>query len=246
MYFCKEMKKALKWLKKWVLRSVLFFFIGSVLWVLSYRWIAPPITYLQARDYFSLGEGKTFHLSKGDVDYFDTSLPLAVVAAEDQRFRDHNGFDWEAIQSAREYNKTHDKKRGASTISQQVAKNVFLWPERSWLRKGLEVYFTFLIELFWSKERILQVYLDEVEFGEGIFGAEAASEVFFKKSASKLSTRECATLAAVLPNPKVFKANKPSAYVQKRIGKIQQQMRFLGGMNYFKLESSKKEKLKKK
>ena len=101
------------------------------------------------------------------------------------------------------------------------------------------MYFTFLIELFWSKERILQVYLDEVEFGEGIFGAEAASEVFFKKSASKLSTRECATLAAVLPNPKVFKANKPSAYVQKRIGKIQQQMRLLGGMRYFEVKSSK-------
>jgi monofunctional biosynthetic peptidoglycan transglycosylase len=218
------------------------FFAVSILWVLAYRWIDPPITYLQAKTYFSLAEGKQLHLSKENVNYFDSPLPIAVVAAEDQLFKSHHGFDWEAIKQAQEYNRTHERKRGASTISQQVAKNVFLWPERSWLRKGLEVYFTFLVELFWSKERILQVYLDEVEFGEGVFGAEAASRLYFNKSADKLSARESARLAAVLPNPKLFKADKPSAYLRKRTGNIERQMRLLGGMRYFEApkESEKK------
>ncbi len=241
MYFWPLMKKVLKWLKRFVLRMILGLFVGSVLWVLMYRWIDPPITYLQAKTYFSLADGKQFHLSKEDLDYFDSPLPIAAVAAEDQLFKSHNGFDWEAIKKAQEYNRTHERKRGASTISQQVAKNVFLWPERSWLRKGLEVYFTFLVELFWSKERILQVYLDEVEFGEGIFGAEAASRVFYNKAADQLSAREAARLAAVLPNPKVFRADKPSAYLQKRTANIERQMRLLGGMRYFEMKSVKKE-----
>lgn len=218
------------------------FFAVSILWVLAYRWIDPPMTYLQAKVYFSLAERKQFHLSKENVNYFDSPLPIAVVAAEDQLFKSHHGFDWEAIKQAQEYNRTHERKRGASTISQQVAKNVFLWPERSWLRKGLEVYFTFLVELFWSKERILQVYLDEVEFGEGVFGAEAASRLYFNKPADKLSARESARLAAVLPNPKIFIADKPSAYLRKRTGDIEHQMRLLGGMRYFEApkESEKK------
>ncbi len=220
-------------MKRFLLRMTLGFFAVSILWVLAYRWIDPPITYLQAKAYFSLADGKKFHLSKENVNYFDSSLPIAVVAAEDQLFKSHNGFDWEAIKKAQEYNRTHERKRGASTISQQVAKNVFLWPERSWLRKGLEVYFTFLVELFWSKERILQVYLDEVEFGEGVFGAEAASSVYFNKPANKLSRTESARLAAVLPNPKIFRVDKPSAYLKKRTGNIERQMRLLGGMRYF-------------
>ena len=227
------MKKRLKWLKRFLLRITLGFFALSILWVLAYRWIDPPITYLQAKVYFSLAEGKKFYLSKENVNYFDSPLPIAVVAAEDQLFKSHHGFDWEAIKKAQEYNRTHERKRGASTISQQVAKNVFLWPERSWLRKGLEVYFTFLVELFWSKERILQVYLDEVEFGEGVFGAEAASSLYFNKSTDKLSRTEAARLAAVLPNPKIFHADKPSAYLKKRTGNIERQMRLLGGMRYF-------------
>ncbi len=158
------------------------------------------------------------------------NLQLAVVCSEDQNFLKHNGFDFEAIEKAIEYNETHKKTRGASTISQQTAKNVFLWQGRSFIRKGFEVYFTFLIETFWSKERIMEVYLNVIEMGDGIYGAQAASKKNFKKDAQYLSKLEAATIAAVLPNPIRFNAGNPSGYVQKRRAWIMNQMVFWGGV----------------
>lgn len=158
------------------------------------------------------------------------NIRLAVMASEDQLFPDHNGFDIKSIKKALESNKKKSKRiRGASTISQQVAKNVFLWQGRSWFRKGLEVYFTFMIELFWSKERILEMYLNVAEMGKGIFGVEAASRSYFKKPSSKLTRMEAARIAACLPNPKKYKAEPASPYVAKRTFWILNQMSNLEG-----------------
>lgn len=173
------------------------------------------------------------------------NLQLAVVCSEDQNFIKHNGFDFEAIDKAMEYNEKHKKTRGASTISQQVAKNVFLWPGRSWIRKGFEVYFTFLIELFWSKQRIMEVYLNVIEMGDGIYGAQAASETFFRKDAISLGSAEAATIAAVLPNPRKFNVAKPSAYVQGRRSWILRQMGFWGGTLKYEEEEVKPKKKRK-
>ncbi len=149
-------------------------------------------------------------------------MPLAVMAAEDQNFEEHFGFDFKAIKKAGEYNQHHKGKRlkGASTISQQTAKNVFLFPARSWVRKGFEVYFTFLIEVFWSKKRIMEVYLNVIETGEGIYGAEAAAKDYFKKPASRLSIREASLIAAVLPNPRFWNPSKPTPYIQRKSQRI--------------------------
>ncbi len=165
------------------------------------------------------------------VGYNDLSpqLQLAVVCSEDQDFLEHEGFDFQAIEKAYTYNQTHKRKRGASTISQQTAKNVFLWPSRSWLRKGFEIYFTFLIETLWSKKRIMTVYLNVIEFGDGIYGAEAASQTFFHKKAKDLSRDQAALLAAVLPSPLRYSASKPSGQVREKQQWILSQMRMWGG-----------------
>ena len=160
---------------------------------------------------------------------------LAVIAAEDQRFSEHFGFDLEAIGKAVEHNRDHRRKRGASTISQQAAKNLFLWSGRSWIRKGLEVGYTLLIETFWSKKRVLEVYLNVAEFGPGVYGVEAASQKYFRKPASRLTYHEAALLAAVLPNPKRLKVAAPSAYVQQRASWILGQMNHLGTAEIEKL-----------
>lgn len=158
------------------------------------------------------------------------NIRLAVMASEDQLFPDHNGFDIKSIKKALKSNKKKNTRiRGASTISQQVAKNVFLWQGRSWFRKGLEVYFTFMIELFWSKERILEMYLNVAEMGKGIFGAEAASRSYFKKSALKLTRTEAAMIAACLPNPKKYVVQPPSRYINRRYPWILNQMNNLEG-----------------
>ena len=163
------------------------------------------------------------------LDEISPHLQLAVVCSEDQNFLNHRGFDFDAIEKAMEHNKGHKRKRGASTISQQTAKNVFLTSGRNWLRKGFEVYFTFLIETFWSKERTMQVYLNVIEFGDGIYGAEAASQQFFHISAKKLTRQQAALLAAVLPNPRKFSAKSPSNYIRKRQSWIIGQMNNGGG-----------------
>ncbi len=166
-----------------------------------------------------------------DYDSISENMALAVVAAEDQKFFEHHGFDFNAIKGAAINNISDDRIKGASTITQQVAKNVFLWPERSWLRKGAEAYFTVLIETFWSKKRILEVYLNVVELGKGIYGAETASRTYFGKPASKLTKDEAALLAAILPSPRRMSPINPSSYVNKRQQWIREQMDKIGNPN---------------
>ena len=180
------------------------------------------------------------------IDTMSKNIQLAVICSEDQNFLIHHGFDFEAIKKAMENNQKNRRIKGASTISQQTAKNVFLWPQRSWLRKGLEAYFTFLIELAWSKERIMEVYLNSIEMGKGIYGVEAASQFWFKKSASKLSQQEAAAIAAILPNPRVYRANPASNYIQSRKDWIVRQMYFFGPLEYNskKQDNTKKSKNK--
>ncbi|MDR3670575.1 MAG: monofunctional biosynthetic peptidoglycan transglycosylase [Holophaga sp.] len=157
------------------------------------------------------------------------SMGVAVIAAEDQNFEEHFGFDWQAIEKAIAHNEHSRKKRGASTVSQQTAKNLFLWESRSWVRKGVEVYFTLLLETLWSKRRILEVYLNIVEFGDGVFGVDAAAHKFFGRPARAINPGQAALLAAVLPNPHRFRADAPSSYLRGRQGWILRQMRQLGG-----------------
>lgn len=161
-------------------------------------------------------------------DEIAPAAKLAVIAAEDQRFAEHFGFDVQAIGKAMQHNRKHRRKRGASTITQQTAKNLFLWSGRSWVRKGFEVGYTLLIELLWSKQRVLEVYLNVAEFGTGVYGVEAAAQHYFRKSADRLTYHEAALLAAVLPNPKRMKVAAPSSYVQHRAAWIRGQMNQLG------------------
>jgi monofunctional biosynthetic peptidoglycan transglycosylase len=203
--------------------------IGSVI---LFRWVPVPLTPLMIiRCVEQKIHGKPLCLKKNWVplDKISGDLQLAVVCSEDQNFLKHRGFDYEAIERAMDYNDSHKHKRGASTISQQTAKNVFLWSGRSWIRKGFEVYFTFLIETCWSKERIMTVYLNVIEMGDGIYGAEAASHAYFRKSAANISKAEAATLAAILPNPRRFSAVRPDAFVSSRRGWILNQMILWGG-----------------
>jgi monofunctional biosynthetic peptidoglycan transglycosylase len=213
-------------------KTILGLFIFSIVWVLIYRFVPVPITILQAtRCAEQLSAGKPMRLQKDwqPISNINNKLALAVVCAEDQKFIEHYGFDVEAIEKAMEHNKKSRRTRGASTISQQTAKNAFLWEGRTWVRKGLEVYFTFLIELMWPKERIMEVYLNIIEMGDGIYGAQAASKAYFKKDALKLSAHEAALIAAILPNPRRYSATRPSGYVRGRQAWIVGQMANHGG-----------------
>ncbi len=205
---------------KFISRLLLLLFIGSLGIVLLYGWVPVPLTPLMLiRTVQSIGSDKFVWIDKDWVPLEEISpnVQQAVLKAEDYNFYEHYGFDFKAIRKAYEYNKTHQgKKKGASTISQQTAKNVFLWPNRSWVRKGLETYFTVLIESTWTKERILEVYLNVIELGPGLYGVEAASQKFFKKPAAKINKREASLLAAVLPNPRKFRVDRPSKYVYRR------------------------------
>jgi monofunctional biosynthetic peptidoglycan transglycosylase len=208
-------------------RAFLFLFFFQFIYIIVLRWVDPPITLTQLGSVFS-GYG----LKRDYVNYDEISpnAKLAVISSEDQIFTDHNGFDFKSIKKAMAYNeKKPGRLRGGSTISQQVAKNVFLWQGRSWVRKGLEVYFTFMIELVWSKERILEMYLNVAEMGKGIFGIEAASQAYFKKPAKKLTRQEAAMVAACLPNPKKYSVKPPSRYVSVRSGWVMRQMNHLDG-----------------
>lgn len=169
-----------------------------------------------------------------DLDEISPNLPVALVAAEDQRFARHHGFDIEAIERAQENNARGRRVRGGSTISQQLAKNLFLWSGRSWVRKGIEAWYTLLIEAMWPKRRILEVYANVVEFGDGVYGAQAAARSFFRKDARRLGAAESARLAAVLPSPKRYSATRPGPYVQRRTRAIQRQMRQIGGPAYLR------------
>lgn len=226
------MKKSLGKIWRFVWKAILWFFIISIVSVVFFRWVPVPLTPLMLiRCVEQKVDGKDLKLRKDWVPFEEISpnLQLAVVCSEDQNFIKHNGFDFGAIEKAIDYNESHRKKRGASTISQQTAKNVFLWPGRSWIRKGFEIYFTFLIETCWSKQRIMEVYLNVIEMGDGVYGAQATSKLFFNKDAARLSKSEAALIAAVLPNPRRFSIARPSNYTRKRQSWVMRQMSFWGG-----------------
>ena len=213
-------KKVLKLL---LIKIPVAFIALSLLWVLILKWVPVWVTPLMISRSIEYRNDKDFHSYKKWCNYEKISpeLAKAVIASEDNLFAEHNGFDWKEIKKAIDDHKNNGKKlRGASTISQQTAKNVFLFPSRSFVRKGFEAYFTFLIECFWSKERILEVYLNVAEMGKGIYGAEAAAQQIFDKPASDLTRRESSLIAACLPNPIQRNAGKPSAYVSRRAVQI--------------------------
>jgi monofunctional biosynthetic peptidoglycan transglycosylase len=221
---------------RWLIMLPLLFVAFSVLQVLVLRVVDPPFsTVMLLRQLEAWGEGDwrfRIHYQWRDLEQMAASVPISLVAAEDQRFPLHNGFDLKAIEKAREHNAEGGRLRGASTISQQVSKNLFLWQGRSWLRKGLEVWYTLLIEAFWPKIRILEMYANVAELGDGIYGVQAASVQFWNKDAARLSAAESARLAAVLPSPRRYSAKNPGPFVQRRALWIQKQSRQLGGAGY--------------
>lgn len=222
----------MKFIRK-VLRFVLVAFFGStILAVVALRFLPVYFTPLMfIRCYQQVQEGRDLKLSHHWVPLEKISpyLPMAVIGSEDANFLKHHGFDYKAIEHAAKRNLKHPEKRklGASTISQQTAKNVFLWPGRSWVRKGFEVYFTALIELLWSKQRIMEVYLNSIEMGEGIYGADAVAEEHFNTDAMHLSKAQCALIAATLPNPRKFSSKHPSGYMLKRQARILREMNYV-------------------
>lgn len=225
-----------------VLAICLWFIVVSVLWVLLLRFVDPPVTRIMVEQAHEQGrlERTIVPLSS-----MARAIPLAVIASEDQRFMLHNGFSWDAIQRAMESNTKGKRVKGASTISQQTAKNVFLWHGRTWLRKGLEVWFTVLIEIFWSKERILEVYLNIVELGKGVFGVEAAAQHCYGVSAKQLSKERAAMLAVALPAPRRYNCRKPGGYMQGRQQWVLRQMRNVGDVLDPEVLQRRREKLEK-
>ncbi len=211
----------------------IYFLVISIVWVVVLKFVpvwVTPFMISRKIDAFREDEDTEIHKDWESYDNISKEVALAVVASEDQNFPNHWGFDFDEIYDA--MTEKRKRARGASTISQQVAKNVFLWHGRSYIRKGLEVYFTVLIELIWDKRRILEVYLNVAEMGKMTFGVEAASQRFYRKPAKDLSRFEAARIAAVLPNPIRFSIKNPSAYVNKRTNQIVRQMKYLGGRNY--------------
>jgi len=212
-------------------------FVGlSIFSVVLFRFVPVPVTPLMlirvVEQTFSSDKIRLKH-DWVSIDQISKNLPLAVVCSEDQNFMNHSGFDMNAIERSVDALKRGAKRvRGASTISQQTAKNVFLWPGRSWVRKGFEVYFTVLIEFVWSKERIMEVYLNSIEMGNGIYGAEAAAKFYWNTTARNLSRTQAATIAAILPNPLEYSANPPGPYIQSRIGWITGQMNEWGTLRF--------------
>ena len=218
----------IKRLFKFLIKTTIWFIVLSVLWVLLYKFVQVPYTPLMAIRYVQSDmKLETKHQWKS-IDEISPYLQLAVICSEDQNFLKHNGFDVKSIKKAYKSNKNGQKLKGGSTISQQTAKNVFLWPQRNWLRKGLETWFTFLIEMLWSKERILEVYLNSIEMGEGVYGAEAASRHWFNKEASHLTIDNAAAIAAILPNPRNYRASPASKYISSRMYWIKNQMQNYG------------------
>ncbi len=216
----------------WIRVVVLIFVAFSIAIVLLYRFVPPPVTPLMVwRLVEQKWDGKPFHLEKTwkPWDKISPNLCAAVVISEDQDFFNHHGFDFDAIQNAMEHNERGHHVLGASTISQQTAKNLFLWPDRSWLRKGLEVYFTVLIELLWSKHRILECYLNEIEMGDGIYGAEAAARRYFHSSARSLNQEQSAMIAAMLPNPRKWAPpHQPRRVFRRQAWVLRQMGNFVG------------------
>lgn len=221
----KKLRKIVKWM-------VVAFLGSTILSVIALRFIPvwfTPLMFIRVGQQISEGRQVQLHHRWVPLECISPSLPQAVMASEDARFLKHHGFDYDAIEKAAVRNIKGKKKNklGASTISQQTAKNVFLWPGRTWVRKGLEAYFTMLIEMLWSKQRIMEVYLNSIEMGEGIYGADAVAEWHFKCRASELTRAQCATIAATLPNPRKFNSARPSSYVLTRRDRILHEMKFV-------------------
>ncbi len=240
-------KQFLRKVWRWTKKIFLILFIAQFVYIILLKWMNPPITMTQLVSWVT-GHGLKRDYINGS--NMSPNAKLAVMASEDQLFPDHSGFDWKSIKKAMEYNKKKPGRiRGGSTISQQVAKNVFLWQGRSWIRKGLELYFTFMIEKIWGKKRILEIYLNVIEMGDGIFGIERAANIYFNKPAKSLTKQEAAMIAACLPNPKRYTVKPVSSYVLFRSRSIIRQMNNLSGdLDIQKLvdtgpaNSSKKEK----
>lgn len=219
----KKIFKVLRW-------TAALFFGSTILSVVVLRFVPvffTPLMFIRCGEQLLDGKSLTMHHHWVSIEKISPHLPVAVMGSEDQRFLLHHGFDFAAIQKAAKQNMRGGKKMGASTISQQTAKNVFLWPGRSWIRKGFEMYFTALIELMWSKQRIMEVYLNSIEMGDGIYGADAVAEYNFGTTAINLSRTQCALIAATLPNPRVFSSKYPSAYMRKRQHQIMKNMRYM-------------------
>lgn len=229
------MKGFFQKIKRFILKAILAFFIVSIFLVILFKWVPVPFTPLMLIrniEQWSKGESAAFQHDWVSMDKISPNLAKAVIVSEDQMFMDHFGFDLKAMEKAYEGNKKGKKIKGGSTITQQTAKNVFLWPKRSYIRKGFEVYFTLLIEVFWSKERIIEVYLNSIEMGNGIYGAEAASQYWFRKPAEKLNAYQAASIAAILPNPRRYKAINSSNYIEKRKNWIVRQMGYYGPLKF--------------
>lgn len=230
----------LKFIWNWVKRILFFGILASILSVLLFKFVMVPFTPLMiSRAVGHMIDGHVPKLKKSwvSLDEMSKEMPLAAICAEDGNFLNHNGFDFEAMKKAWKYNNKHgDKKpiKGGSTISQQVAKNVFLWQGRTYLRKGLEVYFTFLIELFWSKQRIMEVYLNIIEMGDGIYGAEAATQAYYNKSCRKLSRGEAALITVCFPNPRKLSPLTPNSRLYRKQQKIVRLMNYQGKINWEK------------
>lgn len=227
------MKKILKFIGK----LILYFFGISIGLVILFKFVPVPFTplmFIRTIEQIASNDKVVWKRDWISIDEMGTSIQKAVIASEDGKFTTHNGFDVKAIEKAYKNNQKGRKVKGGSTISQQTAKNVFLWPSRSYLRKGLEAYFTVLIEIVWGKERIMEVYLNSIEMGNGIYGIEAASQHWFNKSAKNLTKAEAAAIAVILPNPRVYKAKNSSRYIERRKNAIKRQMNFYTNPNYEK------------
>jgi monofunctional biosynthetic peptidoglycan transglycosylase len=223
--------------------TLITFFTTTILAVVLFKvmpvWFT-PLMFIRCYEQAEAGKDITLHHRWIPASEIPDDMARAVMASEDAKFTEHHGFDFDAIQKAAEHNRHSDKKHGASTISQQTAKNVFLWPGRSWLRKGLEMYFTVLIEFVWGKERIMEVYLNSIEMGDGIYGIAAVAQYHFEKTPQELSRRECALIAATLPNPRKFSSKTPSDYMRKRQRIITNGIKFIEKKNRKEREERKK------
>jgi len=220
---------------RWIWKAMLWFVGLSILFVLIFKWVPIPFTPLMITRIieFKMDGNEAIYSHKWvPLEEISPNLQKAVIASEDGNFLKHSGFDFKAMQKAFTNNSKGRKLKGGSTISQQTAKNVFLWQGRSYLRKGLEAYFTVLIELIWGKERIMEVYLNSIEMGNGVYGAQEAARHWYTTTAVKLTPREAAGIAAILPNPRKFKASNSSSYIERRKGKIMRVMRQIGKIDY--------------
>lgn len=220
----------IKKISRFLLKAFLWFLGISIFLVVVFKFVPVPFTPLMAIRFIeNKADGKEVYFNHDwePLEKLSPHLQRAVIAAEDGTFLTHNGFDFEAMQKAMKNNQKGKKLKGGSTISQQTAKNVFLWQGRSYLRKGLEAYFTVLIELVWGKERIMEVYLNSIEMGNGVYGAQAASRHWYSKNADQLTQREAAGIAAILPNPRKYEASNSSSYINRRKGRIVRHMRYV-------------------